>query len=136
MPTFGRLPVTDNPVADLIAAGTCGFRRFALAHPALFQVGVQQTWLPTPVSRTIHPAAGRALTALYERLRRAGDVGGLGDRAVDVAAVEFHALCEGLASVELRGFLPTANADYVWGDALTSLIAGWQPDAATRHATS
>src|SRR5690349_25130363 len=55
------LPVTDDPVADLIAAGTCGFRRFALAHPALFQVGVQQTWLPTPVSRTIYPAAGRAL---------------------------------------------------------------------------
>src|SRR3954452_21392149 len=28
------LPHTDDPAADLVAAGTIGFRRWALAHPA------------------------------------------------------------------------------------------------------
>ena len=56
-----RLPVTSDPAADLIAAGTLGFRRFALNHPALFQIGIQQTSVTPDVAQTMVPAAERAL---------------------------------------------------------------------------
>ncbi len=120
------LPTTDDPVADLTAAATGGFRRFALAHPALFQLGIQQTWLPSPVRGTIVPSAAQALTALHERLARAQQAGALGGRTVAQAAVEFHALCEGMASAELRGFLPHGHADATWDDAFACLLNGWQ----------
>lgn len=120
------LPVTDDPAADLMRAATDGFRGFAREHPALFQLGVQQTWLPTHISSSIVIAAGRALTALHERLERAQQIGALGDRSIEHAAVEFHALCEGLAGVELRGFLPAPTAKTVWDDAFAALIAGWR----------
>jgi AcrR family transcriptional regulator len=119
-------PVTDDPVADLIDVATAGFRAFALQHPALFQLGIQQTWLPLEVSRQILPAAGRALTFLHERLRRLERDGLLGRREIGEAAVEFHALCEGLAAVELRGFLPDKHAEQVWNDAIGALVTGWR----------
>jgi AcrR family transcriptional regulator len=120
------LPVTDDPVADLVRAATDGFRGFALGHPGLFQLGIQQTWLPPEVSCTIIPAAVRALTSLRERLARLQRSGRLGTRTVDEAAVAFHALCEGLAAVELRGFLPADQAEQVWADAFAALLRGWQ----------
>ncbi len=120
------LPVTDDPVQDLICAATVGFRDFALTRPALFQVGIQQTWLSHEVSRTIVPAASRALTALHERLERIEEMGGLGGRTVAEAAVSFHALCEGLAAVELRGFLPPDGAEQVWLDAISTLVTAWK----------
>src|SRR5215471_20617774 len=40
------LPPASDPAADLVAAATLGFRRFALDHPALFQIGFQETSMP------------------------------------------------------------------------------------------
>jgi AcrR family transcriptional regulator len=120
------LPVTDDPVRDLICAATAGFREFALSRPALFQVGIQQAWLPHEVSRTMVPAASRALAALHGRLERIDQLGGLGGRTVAEAAIAFHALCEGLAAVELRGFLPPDGAEQVWRDAFSALVTGWK----------
>lgn len=132
--TVRSLPVTDDPVHDLIAAATDGFRRFACAHPALFQVGIQQTWLPPEASARILPAASLALGSLNERLARAADAGAVAGRSVEDAAAEFHALCEGLAAIELRGFLPAERAEHTWADAVSALITGWQ--ASPRPAAS
>lgn len=120
------LPVTDDAVADLVAAATVSFRGFARDHPALFRLGIQQTWLPVEVSSLIHPAAERALVSLHDRLARVEATGVLGHRTVGEAAVEFHALCEGLAAAELHGFMPADRAEQLWTDAIAALVAGWR----------
>jgi AcrR family transcriptional regulator len=121
-----RLPLTSDPAADLVAAGTFGFRPFALNHPALFRIGVQQTSVPSDVTSTIVPAAERALTALHRRIARLRDAGRLGARALPEAAWEFHAACEGLAAFELRCIIPPEQGQRLWNDTLSALVSGWQ----------
>jgi len=121
-----RLPLTSDPAADLVAAGTLGFRPFALDHPALFQIGVQKTSVPSDVAQTIAPAADRALVALHRRIARLRDTGRIGARTISEATWEFHAACEGLAALELRCTLPPEDGQRLWHDALSALVAGWQ----------
>lgn len=120
------LPQTSDPGADLVAAGTFGFRLFALNHPALFRIGVQQTSVPSDVALTIGPAAERALTGLHRRIARLRDAGRLGTRTLPEAAWEFHAACEGLAALELRCIIPAELGQRLWDDTLSALVAGWQ----------
>lgn len=120
-----RLPLTSDPAADLVAAGTLGFRRFALNHPALFQIGIQQTSVPFDAAQTIAPAAKRALPALHGRIARLQDAGRLGARTIPEAAWEFHATCEGLAALELRCTLHPEHGQRLWTDTLSALVAGW-----------
>jgi hypothetical protein len=48
------------------------------------------------------------------------------------AATEVHALCEGLAALELRGQLAMGDDnEHIWRDALTALVLGFS--AASRH---
>lgn len=119
------LPITDDPAADLVAAGAVVFRDFALQHPALFQVGVQRTALPADIAAGFSGAATTALGSLYARLDRLAAEGALGARLPSEAAWQFHALCEGLAALELRRLLPSQQARTYWSDALASLIRGW-----------
>ena len=105
-----RLPVTSDPAADLVAAGALGFRRFALSHPALFQIGIQQTSVPSDVAQTMVPAAEHALEALHRRIARLHDTGRIGARTAPEAGWEFHAACEGLAALELRCIFPPNTA--------------------------
>ena len=121
-----RLPPASDPAADLVAAGTLGFRPFALNHPALFQIGIQQTSMPSDVAQTIAPAAERALPALHSRIARLRDAGRLGARTIPEAAWEFHAVCEGLAALELRCTLRPEDGQRLWEDTLSALVAGWQ----------
>jgi AcrR family transcriptional regulator len=121
-----RLPVSDDPAADLVAAGTFGFRRFALEHPALFRVGVQKTAVPPQVASTIAPAAERALGTLHDRISRVEQAHGLGARSVSDAICGFHSTCEGLAAVELRGIIRPSEGEHIWNDTLGALVAGWR----------
>jgi AcrR family transcriptional regulator len=121
-----RLPLTSDPAADLVAAGTLGFRPFALNHPALFQIGIQQTSVPSDVAQAIVPAAERALVALHRRIARLRDADRIGARTIPDAAWEFHAACEGLAALELRCIIPPEDGHRLWDDTLSSLVAGWQ----------
>lgn len=120
------LPLTADPVADLVSAGTRGFRPFVLAHPALFRVGIQQTEVPSDAALTIFPAAERALAALHRRIARVQEAGRLGARVVPEAAWEFHAVCEGLAALELRCIIPSREGRRLWEDTLGALVTGWQ----------
>ena len=129
-----QLPSNGDPAADLIAAGTQGFRPFALTHPALFRIGIQQVSVPAETVQAIIPAAERALPALHRRIARLRDAGLLGDRTVAAAAWEFHAACEGLAALELRCALPADDGQQMWQDTLGSLVTGWQHvTPANRH---
>jgi AcrR family transcriptional regulator len=123
------LPRSDDPAADLVAAGTIGFREWVRDHPALFRVGFQhQVLVPQDVWSRFETSAERALGALRELVRRLEETGGLGGRTVEDAVWQFHCLCEGLALMDLRGRPAGSHGDTtpIWADALGALIAGWQ----------
>ncbi len=119
------LPATDDPAADLVEAGVTVFRPFAIEHPALFRIGVQHT-LPEPgLAAGFRDVAGEALAGLTARVERLEAAGLLGDRSVRDAVRAFHALCEGLAAIELRGMLAPGDAGRIWRDALGALVRGF-----------
>lgn len=119
------LPVTEDAGADLLDAGLLGFRRLVVEHPALFKLGVQQQGATAEQVVEIRTAAARAWIALRARVSRLEQQGLLGNRSVDEAATAFHALCEGLAALQIRNLLPADTADLPWRGALTALIAGF-----------
>jgi AcrR family transcriptional regulator len=115
---------TKDPVSDLVAAGLV-FREFSLSHPSLFRIAVQRTAVPTDLVAQFRPAAVAAMAELERRVARVHEVDGLGGRSVHDAASQFHALCEGLAALELRGMLDGAGAEAFWRSALSALVAGF-----------
>ena len=119
-----ELPTTDDPAADLVEAGLRVFRRFAVEHPSLFRVGVQRT-LEGPGYAPIDRAEARdAWVGLEAKIARLE----LGGRSVHEAATEFHALCEGLAALELRCMLPAGREEAAWRDGLGALVRGFAAD--------
>jgi Tetracyclin repressor-like, C-terminal domain len=130
-------PAPEDPAADLIDAGVAVFRRFAIGHPSLFRIGVQQTVGSPALASDFAPAAAQAFAGLEARMTRVKVAGLLGSRTVRDAACEFHALCEGLAAVELRGLKIPGEEVRIWRDALTALVAGFAiPPPGRRSATS
>jgi AcrR family transcriptional regulator len=119
------LPLTDDPAHDLVEAGAVVFRRFTLGHPALFAIGFLHTGVLPDVARAFRRAQEDALARLAARIGRLAEAGELGGRPVEDAIVEFHALCEGLAALELRGLLCTDDGEGRWRSALGALVAGW-----------
>jgi hypothetical protein len=116
------VPSTPDPVADLIEAGLM-FREVAIRHRALFALGVQKS-LPPGGSPVVRAAASAAWDKLKQAVRRVADARRLGGHNIDDATVEFHALCEGLAALELRGALGPGRGERIWRDGLTALVNG------------
>jgi AcrR family transcriptional regulator len=114
-------PTTDDPAGDLVEAGIAVFRAFAVSHPSLFRVSVQRT-LEGPGFAPIDRAeAYEAWVGLEAKVARVD----LGGRSVNDAASSFHALCEGLAALELRCMLPAGREEAFWRDALGTLVRGF-----------
>ena len=125
------LPSTQEPAADLVEAGLA-FRRLATERPALYSIGIQRTVADLPQWQTVCDAADAAYAVLLQRVARLEGAGLLGEQTVDEAALQFHALCEGLATVERRGMRAPFDADRLWRGGLRALIAGFaarQPGA-------
>ncbi len=122
---IAELPSTEDPAADLVEAGVAVFRCFAIGHPSLFRIGVQQTMGSPDLARDFANAAAEAFVGLEAKVTRLKMAGLLGSRSVRDAACEFHALCEGLAAVELRGRMTSGEEPRIWRDALTALVAGF-----------
>jgi AcrR family transcriptional regulator len=122
------VPTTADPVADLVTAATDAFRAWALEHPALFRAGfLHQLSVPNDTWSRFGTPAGKALAELVTLIQRLHQAGGLGARSVADATIQFDALCEGLAIMDLRGGMPFPACDskMIWEDALHALIAGW-----------
>lgn len=118
-------PTTRDPVADLVDAGLV-FRGFAREHPSLFHIAVQHTAVAPEVAAHFRPAAKGAFARLEGRVERLQERALLGGRSVRDAACQFHALCEGLAALELRGvFIAERDAERQWREALSALINGF-----------
>ena len=121
------LPTTQDAGADLVEAGVSGFRCLVVNHPGLFQLGIQQTHTcqgPATAEQVvgIRAAAARAWRVLQARVVRLERQGRLGAQSVDEAAAAFHALCEGMAALEIRGVLTAESAERQWRTALTDLV--------------
>ena len=119
------LPASEDPAADVVEAGLVVFRRFAVDHPSLFNLAFQhREAIPSQVWADVGPAQQAAFAGLHQRISRLGEAGGLTGRAMSDATVGFHALCEGLAALELRGVLPAGEEERIWRHALTALVSG------------
>ena len=69
---------------------------------------------------------------LVQQVARLGNADLLGEYTVTEATLQLHVLCEGLATLELRGVRILFDAERIWRAAMTSLIAGFtarQPSA-------
>jgi AcrR family transcriptional regulator len=131
-----ELPTTQDPAADLVEAGVVVFRCFVLEHPSLFTIGVQRTQTAPGLAEEFRATATDALAGLTARMRRLEASDLLDGRRVADAVFAFHALCEGLAAVELRGLMPPGCEEQIWREALAALVAGFAlpSDAAARRA--
>jgi AcrR family transcriptional regulator len=119
------LPWTDDPVADLVEAGLV-FRAFASDHPSLFQIAVQHSDVAPELAARFRQSAQIAFAHLESRVARLEEHELLGGRSVLHAACQFHALCEGLAALELRGvFITGPDARRFWREALFALLHGF-----------
>ena len=119
-----KLPETDDPAADLVAAGVGVFRHLSVTRSALFEIGVRHTAIDSAIIHDFVPAAGEAWNILESRFQRLQDAGGLPGRNPSTAARHFNALCEGLVTMERRGSMSPATARREWRDALSALLTG------------
>jgi AcrR family transcriptional regulator len=117
-----ELPTTAHPDRDLIRCGLV-FRRYAVEHPSLFRIAFGTAPSPMSSAPATREAAASSLQALKQRITRLGEAGLLAGRSVDEATLQFHAVCEGLAGLELRGQMPH-DAQRQWRGALSALVNG------------
>ena len=121
-------PVTGDPVADLIDAGAVRYRRFVRRHPSIYRLAFHRISTEVAIDQAFYDARAKAWAPLEARMQRVDDAGKLRLRSVREAAVEFNALCEGLANAELRGGtvldVPERDKEGVWRRAFESLFAG------------
>lgn len=124
-----ELPPTDDPVADLVAIGVPVFRTLVLEHPGLYRIAFQRIVPGMRPGPELTAARGRAYAHLTARVRRLKEVGLLGNKTVEQAALEFNAMLEGLANAELRGralpILPPEREEQAWREALTTIVRGF-----------
>lgn len=118
------LPESDDPAADLIKAGAELFRRFTREHPVLFRVAVQGEFVTPELRSRFDAARLDALEGLTVRMRRLEEASLLQSRTVAEATHIYHALCEGLASMDLRFEVPDSQQARLWHEAFSVLVAG------------
>jgi AcrR family transcriptional regulator len=124
-----ELPETRDPVADLLDVAVKGFRPFVREHPSLYRIAFQRIVPGLRAGPELTDARERAFALLTAKVRRVQEAGHLGEKSLREAAVEFNALCEGLANAELRGttlpILPRGKEEQAWYRALKSLVRGF-----------
>ncbi len=129
-------PITNDPIADLIGSGILGFRAFAIARPNLFRIAFERLGPRREPSPEAQAVATAALRSLGTRLARCKEAGLLGTRRVRDVVWQVHALCQGLASVELHGWLGD-DPEQHWREALGTFVAGLAlPAPRTRRRSS
>lgn len=97
---------TDDPVADLVAIGVGGFRKFAVGRPHLFRITFDGRNAELIRRPEVTPQLQRALAALMARVERARASRGTVTTPPLELAYMFHAACHGLAANELSRSAP------------------------------
>jgi AcrR family transcriptional regulator len=120
-----ELPETDDPAADLVRAGAEGFRGFAMAHPNLFRLGCERMLPGLALGPDVVEVRQQSIRALHARVLRCRDAGLLATRSAREVTWQFHAMCQGLAAVELQGWFPPGeDPEQIWWRALEAFVAG------------
>jgi AcrR family transcriptional regulator len=134
MRSVEAVPQTGDPRHDLVRVGIDGFRRWALQHPNLFRLVLDRIVPDARPGPEDLAVALQARELLLARVRRCHQAGLLGGRSVEQVAKQFHGICEGLTSFELRtGLWGDADPQAVWEDALAALLAGLEAPPARRR---
>ena len=122
------------PARDLIDAGVLGYRRMVRERPSLYRITFQRVVPGLEITDELAAIRADAFARLELRVQRLADAGTLHGRDARAAAVEFNAMCEGLANAELRGgtlrVLREGEEERAWRDAYESLVAGLAVPAA------
>lgn len=119
------LPLTDDAIADLVAAGAVGFRRWAQRHPDLFRLAFEEA--VTQVTRADLQAGEAAFGRLVARARRCAEAGLLPAGSEVEVSLLLHAFCEGMAGLEARSrFPPLQGRDLsaMWRQGLAAMVDG------------
>ncbi len=122
-------PETDDPAADLIECGVRVYGALVRQHPALFRIAFQRV-IPfeTPGPELV-AARASSMARLEAKVARLEEADQLGGRSTAQALLEFEALCEGLANLELRGsvlaLLPDQDVDDSRRAAFATLVRGF-----------
>jgi AcrR family transcriptional regulator len=124
-----ELPEGDDAAADLVDVGAGVFREFVRTHPSLFRIAFQRAVPGLRAGPELTEARRGALMRLEAKVQRVKDAGLLGCKSVQQAAVEFNAMCEGLANAELRGgtlrILPEGDEEQAWREGLVTVVRGF-----------
>jgi AcrR family transcriptional regulator len=116
------VPTTDDPREDLVE-GALMYRRFALDHPALFEVAFHRR--DPAIAVRFQSATDDALASLYRRFERLAAADLLGGRTLLEAVLAFSCLCEGMAALELRATQYPPHPEHVWRQAIRALLSGF-----------
>ena len=130
-----QIPVTTDPIRRSCRRRDGRLPRLALAHPALYRLTFDRLMTGNSTDRRVSDAGRAALEHLRARVARAAHADLLGNRDIDDAIHQFHALCEGIATVELRGTLAPQHAERLAHDAFTALLNGMSNPATTAPPT-
>ena len=108
----------------------------AIGHPSLFRLAFLRVVPDLNVGPATRAAATEAFELLSDRFRSLEAAGLLGGRHPRVCAAIFNALCEGMATTELRikGLLGP-NPEHAWRQAFTALVAGLNGPSTPRDTT-
>jgi AcrR family transcriptional regulator len=124
--SISRLPATDDPAQDLVEAAVRVFRAMAIDNPAAYRIMFLRVVPDLDIGRGTIDAAQHALGLLHQRFARLQAAGGLARRSVAEATFEFHALCEGLATIELRNPQQLGDdPEDAWRRTIATLISGF-----------
>ena len=134
-PTLGSRVVSTEPDSSATSMATdswtapsrgvaVAFRRLVVEHSVLFRIGFQREAVTPELAGRFDEARRTALVQLSTRVERLAAVGGLRGHTPAEATIYFHALCEGLGALELRGMLRPGTAEGIWAASLRALLAG------------
>ena len=119
-----RVPLTEDPITDVVEVGVHAFRETALAHPSLYRLVFLRVVPDLRLGHQFGAVASAAFGRLEARVARLGSSDP--PETVHERALAVHALTEGLASMELRGnMLDPVRAEAVWRESLTALVGGF-----------
>jgi len=119
------VPLTDDPAADLVEAAMGAWRKTVITHPSLYRLVFLRIFPDLELGPEFGQVAYDAFGRMQALIERVAPGPGVHERAL-----AWHALTEGLASMEVRGqMMDTLNAELVWRSALTALVRGFQDEA-------
>lgn len=129
------VPITDDPIHDLELIGIDGFRAFALNHPNLYRL----TFEHVPANALDQDAVKLAMKDSYDVLMgfiiRAQKCGIGANMPKSNLVISFHAVCQGLAAVELSHQAPPVGTNFwqpltgkdpveIWRTAIRAMLTG------------